>query len=414
MKKSVIKILVLLVPLFCTSHCFPQLPDFPKNSKKGLVDINKLLGNSARTDLIGREMWNWATLPSKEGDAQIPDIRNQYYGISQLPNSMWSPPKMGLVGRWCYGVQTKLSDVVKVQISQLKQSRMIPLDFVPTRNGWTPACISTYFRALPDTLRNSYSHSGDLSIKETKCITENNVLILEYTLTHDNRSMGEYSIELLFPAFKMLNQANQFSFSTITDARAMGKTLPVEGFVSVFNSENTINNCSIHLKPFESKTVRFAVAFDSNSLENATLESTKDCKNKTAFSEQISRFNAWFSDNVPLLKIENYDMLKLYYYRWFVAYRNYHNPSKYIKNHPFKTSVFYESPFGSWFGSTVGLSIPLHVSDVKWAKSPEMAENDILNWKSQGKLFDNYIQFTPKSVWDLYLHYPDKQMRGLL
>ena len=174
-----------------------------------ILDVNKLLGNSARTDLIGREMWNWATLPSKTGDAQIPDIRNQDYGISQLANSMWTPPRMGLAGRWCYGVQTKLSDVVKVHIAQLKQSKVIPLDFVPTRNEWTPAFISTYFRALPDTLKGSYPHSGDLTIKEAKCITENNVLILEYTLTHDNRSIGDYSIELLLPAFKMLNQANK-------------------------------------------------------------------------------------------------------------------------------------------------------------------------------------------------------------
>ena len=395
--------------IVCVLIVFSQLNPTNLHTEPKTPDINKLLGNSARTDLIGREMWNWATLPIKAGDAQIPDTRNQDYGISQLPNAMWAPPKMGLTGRWCYGVQTKLSDVVKVLVTQVKQSREIPLDFVPTRNEWTPSCLYTYFRALPDTLNGSYPHAGDLSIKETKCITENNVLILEYTLTHDNRTMGDYSIELLFPAFKMLAQANQFSFSTITDARAMGNTLPVEGFVSVCNSENTINKCTVHLNPFESKKIRFAVAFDSNSHETADGEAIKNCKNPTVFVEQISRFNAWFSDNVPLLKIENYDMLKLYYYRWFVAYRNYHNPSKYIKNHPFKTSVFYESPFGSWFGSTVGLSIPLHVSDVKWAKSPEMAENDNLNWKNQGTLFDNYIQFTPKSVWDLYLHYPDKQ-----
>ena len=394
--------------IVCAIIAFCQLNLSNLYAEQKTPDINKLLGNSARTDLIGREMWNWAALPNKTGDAQRPDTRNQDYGISQLPNAMWAPPKMGLTGRWCYGVQTKLSDVVKVQITQTKQSHQIPLDFVPTRNEWTPACLSTYFRALPDTLKGSYPHAGDLTIKETKCITENNVLILEYTLTHDNRTVGDYSIELLFPAFKKLAQANQFSFSTITDARAMGKTLPVEGFVSVCNSENTINKCTVHLNPFESKKIRFAVAFDSNSLETAAGEATKICKNPTVCADQISRFNAWFSKNVPLLKIENQDMLKLYYYRWFVACRNYHNPSKYIKNHPYKTPVFYESPFGSWFGSTVGLSIPLHVSDVKWAKSPEMAENDLLNWRTQGKLYDNYIQFTPKSAWDLYLHYPDK------
>ena len=393
----------------CLLMAFCQLSVFSLAAAPKTFDVNKLLGNSARTDLIGREMWNWATLPIKVGNAQAPDLSNPDYGISQLPNAMWSPPKMGMSGRWFYGLQTKLSDVVKVKVTQQKQSKQITLDFVPTRNEWTPALISTYFRSLPDTLKGSYVHSGDLTIKEKKCITENNVLILEYTLTHDNRTTGEYSIELLFPVFKNLGSVNQYSFSTITDARAIGTVLPVEGFVSVANSENTDGKCTVHLIPFESKTLRFAVAFDSYSLENATTQATQKCNNKAVFTEQISTFNKWFTDNVPLLKIENYDMLKLYYYRWFVAYRNYHNPSKYIKNHPFKTPVFYESPFGSWFGSTVGLSIPLHVSEVKWAKSPEMVKNDLLNWKNQGKLYDNYVQYTPSSAWELYLHYPDAQ-----
>jgi hypothetical protein len=371
------------------------------------VDVNKLLSNSARTDLIGREMWNWATLLISKGDAQTPDLRNQDYGISQLPNAMWAIPTMGLPGRWCYGVQTKLSDVVKVKITQLKDSKSIRLDFVPTRNEWTPAYLSTYFRALPDTLKGSYPHSGDLTIKEKKCITENNVLILEYALTHDNRTSGEYTIEILLPVFKAFESQAKYTFSTVTDARAMGKTLPVDGFVAVQNSENTNKKFTVQLKPFESKTIRFAIAFDTYSIENAKKNASEYSKNATVFSEQINKFNRWYADNVPHLQIDDYDMLKLYYYRWFVLYRNYHNPSKYIKNHPFKTPVFYESPFGSWFGSTVGLSVPLHVADAKWAKSPEMAKNDLLNWKNQGELFDNYIQYTPKSIWELYLHYPD-------
>ena len=395
------KILVLFLGLvFCVANT-------ASINKSKPVDVNKLLGNSARTDLIGREMWNWATLPIKAGDAQIPDMRNRDYGISQLPNAMWAFPTMGLNGRWCYGVQTKLSDVVQVRVTQQKGQNILVLNFVPTRNEWTPAYLSTYFRALPDTMAGSYPHSGDLTIKEKKCITDNNVLILEYALTHDNRTGGEYTIEILMPAFKAIENKSYYTFSTITDARSMGKTLPVEGFAAVQNSENTQHKYSVNLKPFESRTIRFAIAFDTYSVENAKKNASEYSKNETVFSEHTTKFNQWFADNVPPLQIDDYDMLKLYYYRWFVMYRNYHNPSKYIKNHPFKTPVFYESPFGSWFGSTVGLSVPLHVADAKWAKSPEMAENDLLNWKNQGELFDNYIQYTPKSIWELYLHYPD-------
>jgi hypothetical protein len=184
--------------------------------------------------------------------------------------------------------------------------------------------------------------------------------------------------------------------------------LPIEGFVAVENSEKSGEKYRVSLQPFESKTIRFTVAFDSNSLENAIKNAKASCSSSTVFGDNINDFNKWFSDNVPQLSIDNYDMLRLYYYRWFVMYHNYHNPGKYMKNHPFPCPVFYESPFGGWYGSTVGLTIPVHNQEAKWAKSAEMAQNNILNWAKNRKMFRDYIQYTPKTIWDLYLHYPDK------
>jgi hypothetical protein len=143
-------------------------------------------------------------------------------------------------------------------------------------------------------------------------------------------------------------------------------------------------------------------------LDDATRNAQTSCANSKIFDENINCFNKWFSDNVPQLTIDNYDMLRLYYYRWFVLYRNYHNPGKYIKNHPYSCPVFYESPFGGWFRSTVGLSIPIHNNEAKWAKLPDMARNNIANWSKNRERLSGYIQFTPKTIWDLYLHYPDK------
>jgi len=380
--------------------------DSTKSSNK--LNINKLLENSARTDLIGREMWNHMKPIKKSDDSQKPDTRTTEYGISQIANSLWASPQMGMTGRWCYGIETELVDVVMVQITSTKQSQTLIQKFVPTRNEWTPAVMTTYYRALPDTMKGSYPYAGDLNVKERKCITDENVLVLEYTLTHDNRTTGDYEITLKLPKFKMLDNSAHYSFNTKSTPKSLGQILNIDGYVSVENSEKSGDKFHVILKPFESKTIRFSVAFDSNSLDKAIRISNSTCLNSRVFDENIKSFNHWFDENVPQLTIDNSDMFRLYYYRWFVVYRNYHNPGKYIKNHPFACPVFYESPFGSWFGSTIGLSLPVHNNEAKWAKSPEMVKNNILNWSKQGKLLSNYIQYTPKTIWDLYLHYPDK------
>ena len=81
------------------SQSFNHLKGTRSNSKP--INLNKLLENSARTDLIGREMWNFLTVPRKGAYAQCPDTRAPEYGISQLPNAMWGFPKMGMTGRFC-------------------------------------------------------------------------------------------------------------------------------------------------------------------------------------------------------------------------------------------------------------------------------------------------------------------------
>ena len=407
MKQKSTIILLLLVYL-SGGQSFSQKIAKPLAEGTSKVNVNKLLENSARTDLIGREMWNQMAVEWNKGDYGKPDTRTPEYGISQIANSFWAKPQMGMTGDWAFGVETTISNVVKVQISTTKQGQKIVPQFVPTRNEWTPAMITTYYRALPDTLKGSYPYAGDLNVKEKKCITENNVLVLEYTFTHDNRTDGDYEISLIFPKFKQMETSTTFSFSTNSRPRSLRQVLPITGFAAVENSENSGQKCRLNLKPFETKTVRFTVAFDANSVEVAMKNAKESCTNVTVFADNIKNFNQWFSDNVPQLSIENYDMLKLYYYRWFVLYRNYHNPGKYIKNHPFPCPVFYESPFGGWYGSTVGLSIPVHNQEAMWAKKPELAQNNIYNWAINKKMFRDYIQYTPKTIWDLYLHFPDK------
>jgi hypothetical protein len=396
--------ILLLVGIAARAFC--QSDPNLKGGTSTPINVNKLLENSARPDLIGREMWSFSTVSRKGAYAHCPDTRSPEYGISQLPNAMWGFPQMGMTGRLCYGIETDLADPVKVQIVSHKQGKNLPLQFTPTRNEWTPAYMTTYYRALPDSMKGSYPYAGDLNVKERKCITEDNVLVLEYTFTHDNRTNGEYDVSLLFPKFKKLAGSGQYAFTAKSIPKFQDQPLPIEGFVAVENTEKTSEKLKLNLKPFESKTVRFTVAFDTYSVDNAIKKGKIQRVNSNPYAENTEKFNKWFADNVPQLTIDNYDMLKLYYYRWFLVYRNSHIPSKNIKNHPYAGSVVYEAPFAA--GSVIGLTVPVHNNEIKWAKSPEMARDNILNWSKNEKLLSNYIQYTPKTIWDLYLHFPDK------
>ena len=152
-----------------------------------IKNINKFLASAYRTDVIGREMWNGK---NNEGKSKLVEETDYYvrpdkevggYSV-QLPQFAWDPPALGLPGTWAYGHHTDLQDVLKISVSDINLHNETELKFVATRNSWTPAYLTTYFRSTVD---NRYPYGGVLTIKETKCIDANNAFVSECKFIND-------------------------------------------------------------------------------------------------------------------------------------------------------------------------------------------------------------------------------------
>lgn len=189
---------------------------------------------------------------------------------------------------------------------------------------------------------------------------------------------------------------------------ALGQTLYLSGHV-VLCSEHDKQPTICELQPFAETTFCVAFAFDSHSEEAARrkIKSAFDLTNPFESNEQF--FNAWILRQAPQLRCENMELLRLYYYRWFLIFKNAFTPVDVVPEHFLKTSCVYESCFGGWFGAPVGLSVPLQIMECAWMQEETLGRNQIDQWVMGKGNYREYIQNTPYAVWLFFQHHPDVQ-----
>lgn len=384
--------------------------------------VNEFLGNSARTDVVGKEMYNdgnsnaegnrGATVDPNAIDIepQSPESWQGAESRGQIPHLNWGQACLGLPGAWCFGNHTELHDVLTVGIDYIQGDQSYKLDFIPTRNWWTPAILNTSYRSKPVQGNMEYPFSGYLTVREKKCITSDNVFVSELTLIHDNRVPGEYHINIMTPHFPKEDGSEALIVDTQTKAGGIGEKVPIKGYAALLVSNQEKSSFHITLKPFESITIRYSFCVNLQSFDNAYKYAEEAIKEDPVFDKNVREFDQWFEENVPPLHIDRKDIQKVYYYRWFVVYRALHDPRKVIPHHPYPHSCFYESPMGGWFGCVIGLSVPIQLQETKWLRNGEYGYHHIQNWAERIGNYQGYLQYTPVAIWDYYKNYPNREI----
>lgn len=391
-----------------------------KKSVHPVGSINGFLGNSARTDVIGREMYNDGDSRAENPAVSVPGTGSHDYQVpeswegaqvrGQIPHLNWGMARLGLPGNWCFGNQTELSDVLTIEIGYKKEDSYQKLELIPTRNWWTPAVIETYYRSKPIKGSGEYPFSGYLTVKEKKCITPDNVFVSEITLIHDNKVPGEYSISINTPHFKKEKASGLRVVDTQTKVGGIGEQIKLNGYAAVLVSEDGSDSFNISLHPFEILTFKYSFCVNLQSYEKAHEKALIPLENHNVFDDNIKAFDRWFNENVPPLRIENKDVQKVYYYRWFVVYRALHKPQTVIPNHPYPKRCFYESPMGNWFGCVIGLPVALQLQEARWLRDGSYGYEHIQNWAENIACYQGYIQYTPAAIWDYYKNHPDEKI----
>ena len=334
-------------------------------------NINRFLENSQRSDVWGSNIHS----QGKHGS-----------------HTHWAAPSLGLPGNICIGHMLDIENILVPQILINGQSQ----SFLPQRNHWTPAFMDSYYRSTP---AGEYATSGLLALRETKCFTEDDVFVAHLTLTNDSHEPMEISLSLAVP-FPQITHA-VYQVESKISPRSIGKNLTLKGFlVADFFCECAKNftlpaQSSIHL--------RYGFAFSCFSVDAAKKALDTALAIPDPISEAEKRFNQWMRQNAPVLETENSDLLKVYYYRFFVIKCGIHEPRIFLPDSDFEGPCVYESPFGDWFGAPIGLSVPFQIEEMKWMKDSAVLRSHIHNWCNGHGAMQRYIQFTPMAIWHFYL-----------
>lgn len=341
------------------------------------MNYNRFLENSKRTSIIGKNIYTF----------------EEYKRIEER-----KPPSPGFTGI-CIGHQLEnIKDGVYPEFYENDRK----LEFKNVRHRWTPAWQQSYYRCSPD--MQYYPNSGCISFCETKCITPEDVFYSQLVLQSDKREPADIKVRLVCPC------RGETSLEIKIGALTRGKPLTSKGYVSVKNTISPHNDFVVTVPANGSVDISYCFSFSKKDIDTAERNACLVLKRADVFADNEEHFNKFTEDFVPKLITDNTDILKIYYYRWFLVYRALHKPSEVIDGHPISRHCFYESPYGGWFGCPVGLPVPLHTEETKWMTDPRFVYENTRNWAEGIGYYQEYIQYTPMAIWHLYLNHPSREL----
>ena len=350
-------------------------------------NINRLLENSKRCDVRGYNLYSMGRYAVTEADYRV------------LTTEKWSEPRPGLFGAVAIGYEIDIPDPVLPRI--LADGREV--QFSAVRHRWTPAYTDTYYRSSP---MGEYRVAGTLVMRERKCFTADDTFISHLEFVNDDTAPVSLDISLSVPFSDRGN--GEYLLQAQAIVAGLGRKPMVSGFVVVGTSRGTVAH--LDLWPHGKASIAYGFAFSKKSGECARNMLAVALGEQDPFFAAEERFNRWMAENAPCLDTENSDLLKVYYYRWFLIKSAIHTPSDVLDDPIFSSRAIYESPFGGWFGCPIGLPVPLQLEEMRWFRSAAVVRDQIKAWCEATGNTQNYIQYTPLAILRYYRQRGDLAM----
>ena len=353
----------------------------------GELNVNRLLESSRRSDVIGYNIYTFGKVDIRRPDSALPIIKQ------------WDDASLGLCGTVAIGFELNVKDLIVPKLS----ANGTPIVLYPVRNRWTPAFMDTYYRAKAF---GEYKKSGLIAVRERKCFTEDDTFISHLTFFNDSREPISINFTLSLP-FERICDGLYAAKARIVPAGLQQK-LNLDGFAAAYSELG--DNATLTVPAQSNVSLRYGLAFSPDSAQNARDRLDAALKKADPFAESEANVNGWMSKHAPKLKIDDTDLQKIYYYRFFLIKSAIHTPTAVLPNCNFKGECVYESPFGGWFGAPIGLPIPMQIEEMKWMRDTTAVRSAIANWCRGVGTTQGYIQFTPMAIWELYLKCADTSL----
>lgn len=353
----------------------------------GNININRLLESAKRSDVRGYNIYTCGKKELHRPSQKLPVLQK------------WDAPSLGLSGMAAIGHELDKKDLIVPALSVNGTA----LELGVLRNRWTPAFMDTYYRCRPF---GEYPKSGLIAVRERKCFTENDTFVSHLTVFNDGREAVTLRLTLTLP-FEKISEGGYSVKAKITP-RSLKPDTYLTGFAAA--STDRGETVTVTVPPQGNVHIRYGFAFSPSSEASARQALTDALSCPDPFADAESRFNRWMAEHAPALRTDNADLLKIYYYRFFVIKSAIHTPSDVLPDSEFHAQCVYESPFGGWFGAPIGLPIPLQIEEMKWMRDVSALRSHIRNWCRKAGVTQGYIQFTPMAIWRLYLQTGDQTL----
>ena len=301
-----------------------------------IMDYNMMLSCTRRTELIGGNM---STVTVNEFTRERKD--------------MWQPPAPGMRGIFCCGHETDVSDALAIELWENGKK----LEMEPVRHNWTPAWSETHYRCTADA--EYYANSGCIALREKKCITPENVFVSELTVINDKNCCADIELHIVTP-FEKADGAYKVDAAIVPGA--LNDSYRLKGCFALAGVDEVM---ALRLDRRSRRRVKFCFAYaaDTHAVRSAALDELEEADST---GRNAKRLNEWFETCVPKLSCGDAELEKAYLYRCLLVNINTFSPREVIPEHYAAGQAMYESRYGSWFGATIGLPLPLQVCEARW------------------------------------------------
>ena len=205
------------------------------------MNINRLLENAVRTDLIGHNMVSGG----RDYEPDPPSARQREASPYALH---WDRPQMGLQGQLTLGHHLNIRATVSFCMRDAASG--LPFHWYPTRHRWIPAWADTYY--ISQIEETDYPDAGTLLVHEKKCILmDSDVFISKLTLTNLRRESRRIDIRVTSPLIP--DDSDHAGIHAAMLPGALGQTLYLSGHV-VLCAEYDEQPGICELQPFAQTT----------------------------------------------------------------------------------------------------------------------------------------------------------------
>ena len=361
------------------------------------MDVLNLLSNSMLRDLTGNRFW----IDGIEKKPGIVAAKNSYITYDNIKTDML------------------------LAVRFLTDSEEIPLQCEEYR--WTPAGISA-----------KYAGRG-LGIFERKFITREDFFVSVVEIENTESRSQSFCVEIptlltgTKSHFRSLYNPNYIEYENvdghsvkmqmmadITARNVLRKTADVNVVLYSEDFKVKMSNDAffgeVQLSPGEKKKIKILGAISHIKTVEELEYDLKKFAEKNVFEYNENQVFEWFQKNVPELVCSDEILQKLYYYRWYIVYKNMINPQIGC----FNDLCMYEGK--DQFSLLCSASAAMHIREMRWLKQSDYVMSELKAlYKSQikvgrtkGRLRDLYISDIPTAICETMYLLPEKESRLIL